>query len=209
MRAEASKRKINFRHIALDGQDRHVLADYILTNESTFMLVEFKYTLSQLPSERKKDRAAILCEQLVLNNRMRKRHDLCHFIAWMSLTDRCPSVNIYRKEICNRQILGCKWKLEDDFPTEKARESAVVFARSFFEEPATKTLPINEFEIYVEWLCSLGERNASGLELLVIDESSGNCDFMEFESVRKLYDWFQSQRPPAPPPPAPSYGPGW
>ncbi|RAS31916.1 hypothetical protein [Paraburkholderia bryophila] len=209
MRIEAGKRQGNFRHIALDGQDRHVLADYILTNESTFTLVEFKYTLSQLASEEKKDKAAILCEQLAFTRSMRARHDLCHFIAWMHLPERRPSVNIYRKEICNRQILGRNCELEPEFPAAKSRVSAVEFARSFFEEPTARTLPIDEFELYVKWLCSLGGRNASGLELLVGDENSGNCDLMEFESVRLLYDWFQSRRPPAPPPPAPTYGPDW
>jgi hypothetical protein len=207
MRREAGKRQGTFRHIALDGLDRHVLADYILTNESTFMLVEFKYTLSQLASEEKKDKAAILCEQLARNISMRASHDLCHFIAWMHLPELRPCVNIYRNEICNRQILGCDCDLKADFPTEISRVSAPEFARSFFEEPTARTLPIDEFEVYVKWLCSLGGGNATGLELLVGDENSDDCDLMEFESVRLMYDWFQSRRPPAPPPP--SYGPGW
>lgn len=210
MRTEARNRSRNFRHIALDGQDRHVLADYILTNESTFTLVEFKYTLSQLSSEEKKARVSLLCKELVRDEAMRARHDLCHFIAWMQLPLRRANVNIYRQEICNCQVLGLDCGLQAELPVAAARISAVEFARSFFEEPATRTLSIDDFEVYVEWLCSLGGSSASQLELLIGDEDSGDCDFIEFGSLRLLYDWFQSRhRTMRPSPPTPSSGPGW
>lgn len=210
MHTEARNRSRNFRHIALDGQDRHVLADYILTNESTFTLVEFKYTLSQLPSEEKKAKVALLCEELVRDGAMRARHDLCHFIAWMHLPARRANLNVYRHEICNCAILGGDCGLETESPSATSRISAVEFARSFFEEPVARTLSIDEFEVYVEWLCNLGSGSASQLELVVGDEDSGNCDFIEFGSLRLLYDWFQSRpRAMKPSPPTPGSGPGW
>ncbi|CAJ7234592.1 Uncharacterised protein [Burkholderia pseudomallei] len=210
MRTEARNRSRNFRHIALDGQDRHVLADYILTNESTFTLVEFKYTLSQLPDEEKKRKVSLLCKELVRDGAMRARHDLCHFIAWMQLPARRANLNVYRHEICNCEILGRDCGLETESPSATSRLSAVEFARSFFEEPAARTLSIDEFEVYVEWLCSLGGSSASQLELLVGDEDSGDCDFIEFGSLRLLYEWFQGRRRTMrPSPPTPSCGPGW
>lgn len=210
MHTEARNRCRNFRRIALDGQDRHVLADYILTNESTFTLVEFKYTLSQLPSEEKKAKVSLLCEELVRDGAMRARHDLCHFIAWMQLPARRANLNVYRHEICNCEILGRGCGLETESPSATSRLSAVEFAHSFFEEPAARTLSIDEFEVYVEWLCSLGGSSASQLELLVGDEDSGDCDFIEFGSLRLLYDWFQGRRRAMrPSPPTPSSGPGW
>lgn len=209
MHTEARNRSRNFRHIALDGQDRHVLADYILTNESTFTLVEFKYTLSQLPNEEKKSKVSLLCEELTRDEAMRARHDLCHFIAWMQLPVRRANLNIYRQEICNCQILGRDCGLLAESPTATSRLSAIEFARSFFEEPTARTLSIDEFEVYVEWLCSLGGNSASQLELLVGDEDSGSCDLIEFGSLRLMYDWFQGRRPTMRPSPTPSSGPGW
>jgi hypothetical protein len=209
MHTEARNRSRNFRHIALDGQDRHVLADYILTNESTFTLVEFKYTLSQLPNEEKKSKVSLLCEELTRDGAMRARHDLCHFIAWMQLPARRANLNVYRHEICNCEILGRDCGLEAESPTATSRLSAVEFARSFFEEPAARTLSIDEFEVYVEWLCSLGSSSATQLELLIGDEDSGSCDLIEFGSLRLMYDWFQDRRPTMRPSATPSSGPGW
>lgn len=209
MHTEARNRSRNFRHIALDGQDRHVLADYILTNESTFTLVEFKYTLSQLPNEEKKSKVSLLCEELTRDGAMRARHDLCHFIAWMQLPTRRANINVYRHEICNCEILGRDCGLEAESPTATSRLSAVEFARSFFEEPAARTLSIDEFEVYVEWLCSLGGRSATQLELLIGDEDSGSCELIEFGSLRLMYDWFQDRRPTMRPSATPSSGPGW
>lgn len=210
MQTEARNRSQNFRHIALDGQDRHVLADYILTNESTFTLIEFKYTLSQLASEERKAKVPLLCKALVRDQAMRARHDLCHFIAWMQLPVRRANLNIYRQEICNCQILGHDCGLRAESPDAASRVSAVEFARSFFEEPTTRTLSIDDFEVYVEWLWSLGGSTASQLELLVGDGDSGDCDLIGFGSLRLLYDWFESRhRAMRPSPPTPSSGSGW
>ncbi|QHP90730.1 hypothetical protein EXE55_07170 [Burkholderia glumae] len=210
MDTEARNRGRNFRYIPLDGQDCRVLADYILTNESTFTLVEFKYTRSQLPSEKEKTKVSLLCEELLRDEAMRARHDLCHFIAWMQLPARRANLNVYRHEICNCEILGRGCGLETESPSATSRLSAVEFAHSFFEEPAARTLSIDEFEVYIEWLSSLGGSSASQLELLVGDEDSGDCDFIEFGSLRLLYDWFEGRRRAMrPSPPTPSSGPGW
>jgi len=209
MQNEGRKRGRSFRHIPLDGQDRYVLADYILTNESTFTLVEFKYSLPQLASEEKKTKVSTLCAHLARDKTMCARHDLCHFIAWMQMPDRRPNLNVYRHEICNRKILGKGCGLDAESPTATSRVGPVEFARSFFEEPTTRTLSIDEFEIYVAWLCSLQGSSVSNLELLVGDEESGSCDLITFETVRLLYDWFQDRRPTMSPSSTPSSGPGW
>lgn len=57
MKAEADRRGQRYGYLSLDGQDQHVLADYVLTDESTFTLVEFKYTQSERREERRKDRS--------------------------------------------------------------------------------------------------------------------------------------------------------
>lgn len=210
MKAQAGTRRQRYGYIALDGQDRHVLADYILTNESTFTLVEFKYTQSERRDEGRKHRSLTLCSHLERDNEMRALHDLCHFVAWMQVPDYRPHLNIYRHEICNCEVFGLECGLKSKAPSSTTRVDAREFARSFFDEPSARTLSIDEFDIYVEWLFGrLDGSGASTLELLVGDDDSANCDFIAFPSVRSLYEWFQDRRPTMNQTPTPSSGPDW
>src|SRR6201999_4060312 len=92
---------------ALGGQDRHLLADQIFVHLEFFCLVEFKDNKAGLRKEAadKATRVIRLCTKLQGDERMRGWHDSAHFAAWVDnpgylITD------IYRHQICNRELLG-------------------------------------------------------------------------------------------------------
>lgn len=210
MAKQAQNRGQLFGYVPLNGQDRHVLADYLLTNESMFTLVEFKYSQAELQSEARKARSLSLCRFLEGDAGMRALHDRCHYAAWMQTPELRAQLNIYRHQICNCEVFGPTCGLKSTSPLFTNLVDAGEFARSFFEEPSTRTLTIDEFDVYVKWLMEkVGGNATSTLELLVQNEDSANCDFIRFASVRALHNWFQDRKPGQKHIPAPSSGPGW
>jgi hypothetical protein len=71
---------------ALGGQDRE-LADYLLSVNARFALIEFKADESSIASEISKPLRIGLCSQLASDSAMRARAQEMHFIAWGKLED--------------------------------------------------------------------------------------------------------------------------
>ena len=182
----------NFRSFPLDGQDSLVGADYLLTDESRFCLVEFKNSQREISTEKKKERMLKLCQLLEQNNQMANLHDQCHFIAWNQTQEMMVKMNIYRKEVCNSKIFGKECGLKNTQSDANYQVWAKQFTTDFFENNSRRNLSLNDFEIYLEWLLlTVSGRNRSTLELITYDDQADNCLLVEFESVRSVYNWFQ------------------
>ncbi|MEK6262819.1 MAG: hypothetical protein AABP62_29830 [Planctomycetota bacterium] len=195
---EATRCGRRVRSFALDGQDAIAGADYILTDQSRFTLIEFKYSQDELINEGKKPLRLQLCSALVNAPKMIALHDQCHFIAWAQrepgqLKVRC---NIYRLEVCNQHVFGRKCGLTDEMPAEKHRMFAKAFTCDFFSPVGRQcSLSLHEFECYIAWLLREGSGSQKeSFELLTDDRSSDECALVTFSSVRAAYDWMQSQR---------------
>lgn len=182
----------NVRSLALDGQDSLAGADYLLTDESRFCLVEFKYTQKEIYKENRKERRLKLCLLLEQNNQMADLHDRCHFIAWNQTPKMSVKMNIYRKEVCNSQIFGMACGLKNTEPDANYQVSAKQFTTDFLENNSRRNLSLNDFEIYLEWLLlTVSGGNRSTLELITYDDPADDCVLVKFESVRSVYEWFQ------------------
>src|SRR4051794_31743466 len=106
MQARAPEYGCRFHSFSFDGQDRDVGADYVLTDADRFAIVEFKYSESDLVSEKLKRRRLTLCQMLETRDDMRALHDFCHFISWSEARTKRIITNIYRHEICTQRIFG-------------------------------------------------------------------------------------------------------
>ena len=184
--------------MSLDGQDRDAGADYLITTSSRFALVEFKYTDLNLPEEGGKIRRLNLCQELQKagNSKMRSMHDKCHFVAWLQNPEQELNVNVYRLEICNKEIFGSESKLSCTHPQRAGRISAETFAAEFFENSKPRTLVLGDFEKYLSWLL----QNPSGsestsLELAFRDKTSPIFRQLVFKSVRAAHDWLVANKP--------------
>lgn len=204
-RRRATELGRQIRSFSLDGQDALVGADYLLTDQSRFALVEFKFSQLEIDDEARKDRRLRLCIELESNREMRALHDQCHFIAWAEkpvLKARC---NIYRHEVCNRSVFGAKCGLRAVAPQDNLRTSAIDFTSQFFAGTPSRSLGLDEFELYLTWaLSGPGGSTRQSLELLAYDENENECAMVILPSIRAAYDWMQQRRPsPSPPRPKP------
>lgn len=66
---------------ALDGQDSIFGADYIFTNHTNFLMVEFKYEKSDIKHEGHKRRRLMLCQTLDVEDDWRDFSLQCHYVA--------------------------------------------------------------------------------------------------------------------------------
>ena len=194
IRKKAEKLGNGFRAFSLDGQDALAGADYILSDTLQFSLVEFKFTERQINDEKNKDKRLKLCEALENNPEMRRLHDKSHFIAWMDRLSRIVNCNIYRLEVCNQSVFGPYCVLTSKKKSIDKRVGAKQFAEEFFSHELTRSLSLQEFEVYLKWILEIGDQKSSGtLELLTLDEKTDECQLRPFRSVRMAYDWMQQQ----------------
>lgn len=185
----------NVRSFSLDGQDVLVGADYLLSDHSRFALIEFKFSQSEIADEEKKQRRLRLCRELESNREMRVLHDQCHFIAWAEMPELQGRCNVYRHEVCNRLVFGTDCGLQASSPQDDARTYASEFAGQFFGGTPSRSLGLDEFELYLAWvLRTPSESTRQSLELLTYDEHSNDCAMVVLPSVRAAYDWMQQQR---------------
>lgn len=183
------------RSFSLGGQDALAGADYILTDQSRFALVEFKYTQAEIIEESKKDRRLRLCTQIEDQPTMRALHDQCHFIAWAKTPLMQVELNIYRFEVCNRRIFGNVPGLRAQSPDYGNRVQAKEFATEFLSEMGQRSLSLPEFESYVAWLLRVVSGSPkSSFELLTYDDTSDQCAMVKLSSIREAYEWMQRQQ---------------
>lgn len=189
---------------ALAGQDRYT-ADYLLSAQNRYSLVEFKYSEDSLTAENRKPRRLNLCRELGKEDgdtpEMAVLHDLCHFICWDDIqTDLGVMCNIYRNEICNGQM----WKSERDHglatlkPKTSTRMNAEQFAQEFFHASSKRSLDLAAFKIYVAWLFKIGGGSSASLEVVVRDPQRAGVHFKRFSSLDDLHRWVNTPISPKP-----------
>lgn len=194
--AQSSNRQV--RSFSLGGQDALAGADYVLTDESQFALIEFKYTQKEIASEIKKDRRLKLCGELDVNAPMRDLHDQCHFIAWAEWPQMLGRCNVYRLEVCNQAIFGAACGLTSRGADGDQRTFAKQFITEFFSNKPPRSLNLSEFEAYLAWLLTVASSGTkSSLQLLTFDESSDECAMVPLASIRDAHAWMQLRAPQA------------
>ena len=190
MREKCNGAGTKFHRFSLGGQDRDTGADYLISNSSSFALIEFKHSEADLVSERSKSCREQLCLLLHKNKKMRDIHDRCHFVAWrysVSGTLRCAP---YRTEICNQLVFPNCASLTRQRPLKSKRLPADTYCDQFISPPPVRHAAKVEFEQYLAWLM----KDASGssqesVELMA--RGSVGCTAIRFDSVDAAYRWMQ------------------
>ncbi|MEI8673095.1 hypothetical protein P4S52_15725 [Vibrio sp. SA48] len=191
MREESDRLGYRFHAFSLDGQDRDVGADYLLTDSDRFSIIEFKYDDNKLITEKFKPRRLTLCQKLLEREDMTTYHDKCHYISWTDSDTGDTEMNIYRYEICNKFVFGNDSGLLTSCPISSKRFSAESFSEGFFESNKN-SLSLAEFEAYIMWV--LTETSAStknSLELLVRNPNKKTLNTKTLNSLQEAQKWVQ------------------
>lgn len=193
MRSRAPKYGCRFHSFSLDGQDRDAGADYVLTDSDRFAIVEFKYSQTDLVSEKKKLRRLKLCQELVHREDMRALHDKCHFISWTEGSSGAVKTNIYRNEICTQTVFGSTCGLSSEIALSATRASAGAFAQDFFGANGSKSLSLAEFKLYIAWvLTQTSASRSSTLELIAYNPTSNDLALVRLNSIEEAQAWVQA-----------------
>ena len=188
---------------SLDGQDALVGADYIFNTNTNFALVEFKYEKIDLRSEGKKRLRKITCENLKEDNGRYLQSLECHFIAWSQKgTTREIYLNQYYPTICNQKIFPDSRILPQDGDSSSEVSSKTLienFLRGYVGAS------FNVFKSYTDWLLSLGETGAGGIEVMMDNPERNQSGMLEFNNLDLLHDWLIQNDPS--PTLSNSYGP--
>jgi len=212
-KARKTGRKVT--RCSFDGQDSIVGADYLFTNNTNFFMVEFKYDKSDLKKEKRKVRRLKLCYMLDEHEDWKNLSKACHYVAWSeeimkAVADRYRlNFNAYYDEICNRHVFGEDSGLEQYDPFTDFRVSAGRLADDFLA--GNLGVGFELFEQYTDWLLSLEDEAATGIELMVDDGNEDELILLGFSSVRGLKEWldtttFEPPKPSSRPSGGPSFG---
>lgn len=185
---------------SLAGQDEKMGADYLISDSSMFALIEFKFLERKLKVENVKDLRLNLCIRMEQESDIVESHDKCHFISWASNPLSDMIINIYRKEICNKQI----WR-NDNLAAEKrditCRLNAHEFIEDFLNDPPIFGLDHDKFSSYVRTLSEISEGGSGGgdrLFLLIRDDTRKRLGMVLLSSVLELKEWLENNPRPAP-----------
>ena len=183
----------SYHSFSLDGQDRDAGADYLLCDGTRFALVEFKDEIADIRSEAKKPRRMHLCIELEREADMREYHDKAHFLCWKEKLSGLK-LNIYRLEVCNKRLATdvVAAALVAEAPDVSRRIAAHNFADQFLSGSTDRSLSIDEFERYLQWLLqgpSAG--STASLELLALNPDLDECAVLMFPSIRAAHTWLQ------------------
>lgn len=187
--AEKAGRKVTTH--SLDGDDRDVGADYVLSNENRFAIVEFKWTREDIKAESYKTRRLKLCKELSKNSEMTALHDSCHFVSWGEPEESNKFrvfTNIYRFEVCTKKVFGdaCCW--ED--PSSKKPLGAANFARRFIQNFSSCTLSKDEFNKYLAWVKKeTSSSRTVDVELITGCAEGGQLVLQAFTSISEMTEW--------------------
>ncbi|GGD92741.1 hypothetical protein GCM10011390_09330 [Aureimonas endophytica] len=177
----------------LNGQDRDAGADFLLSQTTTFALVEFKSDETDIKKEKIKPKRLQLCRLLELNPQMQALHDITHFVGWANAKSAIH-FNIYRHEVCNRLIFTGDYQLQAMGPGSASRKNSYDFVTEFLN--GRLSLPLEAFEAYLVWL--LEDASSSGQSSLSVaarDPHSKECMLTRFSTIRELYDWMNEKKP--------------
>jgi len=187
---------------SLDGQDSILGADYIFTSNTNFALVEFKYEQRDLKAEGDKRLRRILCEKLEVDKTRLNQSLQCHFIAWSQKEEvRKIYFNKYYPEICSREIFP-QAELHRAQGDPSSRIQAQRMVTSFLDGDLGTNF--RTFQLYTQWLLSIGETGEGGVELMLDNPDSNDLEILEFSNLDLVNDWIIQNGPTS----APSSSPG-
>jgi hypothetical protein len=192
-----------------DGHDSVLGGDYILTDNTVFVLTEFKYEAGNIKSERRKDRRLNLCNHLEQDTQRLQQSLKCHYIGWSTKKhNRDVEFNKYYDEVCNKQVFNSSATLLQAAPNFRERVKADGFIDNFLNNKIGASYKL--FEVYVNWLLSLEEGGAASVELITRDPRSKTMKMIDFESIYDLKVWLDYNKPKpksTPPPPSNPFRP--
>ena len=196
---------------SLDGQDTVLGADYIFTNHTKILMVEFKYEKSDIEHEANKPRRLKLCRILEAEDIWRQLSLQCHYVAWSEVLEiglvkrRGVNFNAYYAEVCNQDIFG----KSSGLVRERAHHGLMLKAQHLVKDFLSGDLGTDfvTFERYTDWLMSLEGNGETGIELIVDHPDREELLLMEFSSVGDLKTWLDSPNYESPKPtPKPKLG---
>lgn len=173
---------------SMDGQDSIYGADYFFTNNSKFILTEFKYEESDLISENNKPRRKKLCENLDKERLYRTISEKCHYIAWSEKKHtRKVLLNQYYQEICNQSVF-IDSPLIKKIPNKEKRLLAEIMFDDFLNDKIGADY--FSFKKYTTWLYFLdkGERK-DRMELIVDNPDKDQLELIDFKSISSFKQW--------------------
>lgn len=177
----------------MDGQDAIYGGDYIFTDNTRFMLVEFKYEIDDLGSEKKKPRRLTLCTSLKREEFYKKISLKCHYIAWSDLgkhQSRTVLFERYYLQICNQNIFGPMSDLSNTTPDISKSKNANALFDSFLDRDVGATY--YEFKTYTNWVSGLSKSGGvTEMELILDDPSSNQLKLLEFSSIQQFKLWME------------------
>lgn len=180
----AARRNQTGRTFSVGARDRYVAGDYILTADSCFTLVEFKWGAGSISAEQAKVVAQRLCRELEKpeDAGMRALAAKCHRIAWK---------NGSRVEVAPYFEVVCKRRND--------AVSAGTLCEEWVNPPPEHRLSVEEFQTYIDWLVGLAK--AAPEELLLIganvSDETGIPELIlsEFYGVAELKTWLDDNEP--------------
>lgn len=177
-----------------DGQDSLLGGDYIFTNNTMFVLAEFKYEEEDIKSERKKSRRLNLCIKLDEEQRRLNQSLKCHYIGWSTRSNgRTVEFNKYYYEVCNTTVFDQSKALKQTTPNYRERKNADRLINNFLKGEIGATYKV--FEIYINWLLSLEEGGADSIELISRNPNSKTMKMIDFKSIHDLKVWLDYNKP--------------
>lgn len=201
MRRQSKKYGCRFHSFSLDGQDRDVGADYLLTDSDRFTIIEFKYSEKELVNEKHKERRLKLCIKLEKFKDMCSLHDKCHYVTWLDSLNGLVNTNIYRFEICNSKIFGATCGLTSSTPEIAERIPAKKFASDFFSPGGSRSLSLKEFEDYLAWvLTETSGSEKTTLELVARNTKSNDLALVRLGTISEAQKWVKEHTEPPKPP---------
>ncbi|XOY31757.1 hypothetical protein ACLIX2_08180 [Proteus cibi] len=194
MRLIAEKRKVPFHSFGLDGQDRRACGDNLFLSTDKFCIVEYKYTSNEIKNEKRKEKVKSVCLCLEYSEKMKSLHDKCHYIAFSN--ELFLMANIYRKEVCNKKVLGDIPELSSSNQLTGDRVGIKEFAQDFFTNK-DMFLTLKEFEEYLNLLLSCEGKSSDdkssdrerGLELVISNIEMGSVKIKKVNSLLEAQEW--------------------
>lgn len=195
----------SYQFFSVDGQDRDVGGDYVISDSNRFTLVEFKYLERDCLHESRKKRRLELCKGLVEREDMRNLHDKCHFISWIDSQSDASFMHIYRKVVCNQGVFGATCGLEMESAELETCVPVSEFSDQFFQPISMRSLSLMEFDRYVAWVMTKTSGSIrTTLELMTFDIYSRELTMVRLPSIERAHQWMQNHRPQRTPSSSPS-----
>jgi len=184
----------NLVRCSMDGQDAIYGADYLFTDNSRFVLAEFKYEERNLVSEGEKPRRLKLCALLDDDESRRNQSMYCHYVAWSNARHgkRLVEFNQYYPEICNTTIFG-ESDLAQLKPNRQSRKGADALIKDFLSQSVGANY--YTFKKYTEWLYAIEADGEGTMELMLDNPDSQQLELIDFKSLQGLKLWLERHKP--------------